>query len=163
MATRNDEREHLDSERVGIIEEALVKLYQRVKDREIQLSDLTEVLVKDYGERGKGLRQRLFAFTREGQFGMFFDRPNELKAQSSFNVFDLKRLDGYPELQASFLLVTMNFIISSIQSTDPGRPNIFSSTKRGRCSRTKLRPDTLPKRSGPIGNSAALSSRSARR
>ena len=80
------------------------------------------MLVKDYGERGKGLRQRLFAFTREGQFGMFFDRPNELKAQSSFNVFDLKRLDGYPELQASFLLVTMNFIISSIQSTDPGRP-----------------------------------------
>ncbi len=53
MATRNDEREHLDSERVGIIEEALVKLYQRVKDREIQLSDLTEVLVKDCGERGK--------------------------------------------------------------------------------------------------------------
>jgi conjugal transfer ATP-binding protein TraC len=100
----------------------LVKLYQRVKDREIQLSDLTEVLVKDYGERGKGLRQRLFAFTREGQFGMFFDRPNELKAQSSFNVFDLKRLDGYPELQASFLLVTMNFIISSIQATDQGRP-----------------------------------------
>ena len=122
MATRNDEREHLDSERVGIVEEALVKLYQRVKDREIQLSDLAEVLVKDYGERGKGLRQRLFAFTREGQFGMFFDRPNELKAHSSFNVFDLKRLDGYPELQASFLLVTMNFIISSIQSTDPGRP-----------------------------------------
>src|SRR5207244_6787841 len=102
--------------------EALVKLYRRVKDREIQVSDLTEVLVKDYGERGKGLRQRLFAFTREGQFGMFFDRPNELKAHSSFNVFDLKRLDGYPELQASFLLVTMNFIISSIQATDKGRP-----------------------------------------
>ena len=53
---------------------------------------------------------------------MFFDRPNELKAHSSFNVFDLKRLDGYPELQASFLLVTMNFIISSIQATDQGRP-----------------------------------------
>ena len=79
------------AENVGVIEEALVKLYRRVKDREIQLSDLTEVLVKDYGERGKGLRQRLFAFTREGQFGMFFDRPNELKAHSSFNVFDLKR------------------------------------------------------------------------
>ena len=122
MATRNDEREHVDAENVGVIEEALVKLYQRVKDREIQLSDLTEVLVKDYGKRGKGLRQRLFAFTREGQFGMFFDRPNELKAHSTFNIFDLKRLDGYPELQASFLLVTMNFIISSIQSTDPGRP-----------------------------------------
>ena len=124
MATRNDEREHLDAENVGVIEEALVKLYRRVKDREIQLSDLTEVLVKDYGERGKGLRQRLFAFTREGQFGMFFDRPNELKAHSSFNVFDLKRLDGYPELQASFLLVTMNFIISSIQATDQGRPKV---------------------------------------
>jgi conjugal transfer ATP-binding protein TraC len=122
MATGNDEREHLDTENVGVIEEALVKLYQRVKGREIQLSDLTEVLVKDYGERGKGLRQRLFAFTREGQFGMFFDRPNELKAHATFNIFDLKRLDGYPELQASFLLVTMNFIISSIQSTDPGRP-----------------------------------------
>ncbi len=122
MATRNDEREHLDAENLGVIEEALVKLYQTVKGREIQLSDLTEVLVKDYGERGKGLRQRLFAFTREGQFGMFFDRPNELKAQSIFNVFDLKRLDGYPELQASFLLVTMNFIISSIQASEPGRP-----------------------------------------
>jgi hypothetical protein len=33
---------------------------------------------------------------------MFFDRPNELKAYSSFNVFDLKRLDGYPELQDVF-------------------------------------------------------------
>jgi conjugal transfer ATP-binding protein TraC len=122
MATRNDEREHLDAENVGVIEEALVKLYRTVRGREIQLSDLTEVLVKDYGERGRGLRQRLFAFTREGQFGMFFDRPNELKAHSSFNVFDLKRLDGYPELQASFLLVTMNFIISNIEAIDPGRP-----------------------------------------
>jgi len=34
MATRNDEREHLDSERVGIIEEALVKLTSG-QDREI--------------------------------------------------------------------------------------------------------------------------------
>ena len=59
MATRNDEREHLDAENVGVIEEALVKLYRRVKDREIQLSDLTEFWSKDYGERGKGLRQRL--------------------------------------------------------------------------------------------------------
>ncbi len=122
MATRNDEREHLDAENVGVIEEALVKLYRRGKGRELQLSDLARILIDDYGERGKGLRQRLFAFTREGQYGMFFDRPNELRAHATFNVFDLKRLDGYPELQASFLLVAMNFIVSSIQSTDPGRP-----------------------------------------
>ena len=122
MATRNDEREHLDAENVGVIEEALVKLYRRGKGRELQLSDLARILVDDYGERGKGLRQRLFAFTREGQYGMFFDRPNELRAHATFNVFDLKRLDGYPELQAAFLLVAMNFIVSSIQSTDPGRP-----------------------------------------
>lgn len=121
MATRNDEREHLDAENVGVIEEALVKVYQRIKGREIQLSDLAEVLVQDYGERGKGLRQRLFAFTRDGQYGMFFDRPNELKADARINVFDLKRLDGYPELQAAFLLVTMNFITSSIESLDRGR------------------------------------------
>ncbi len=122
MATRNDEREHLDAENVGVIEEALVKLYQRGKGRELMLSDLARILVDDYGERGKGLRQRLFAFTREGQYGMFFDRPNELRAHATFNVFDLKRLDGYPELQAAFLLVAMNFIVLSLQSTDPGRP-----------------------------------------
>jgi conjugal transfer ATP-binding protein TraC len=122
MATRNDEREHLDAENAGVIEEALVKLYRRRKGRELELSDLARILVDDYGERGKGLRQRLFAFTREGQYGMFFDRPNELKAHATFNVFDLKRLDGYPELQAAFLLVAMNFIVSSIQCSDPGRP-----------------------------------------
>ena len=139
MATRNDVREHLDAENVGVIEEALVKLYQRGKParalparapagghedrgRELQLSDLAQILVDDYGERGKGLRQRLFAFTREGQYGMFFDRPNELRADATLNVFDLKRLDGYPDLQAAFLLVAMNFIVSSIQSSDPARP-----------------------------------------
>ncbi len=122
MATRNDERERLSAENTGVIEEALVKLYRRVKGREIQLSDLAEILVQEYGDRGRGLRRRLFAFTREGQFGMFFDRPNEIKAHSSFNVFDLKRLDGYPELQAAFLLVTMNFIVSSIQSSEAARP-----------------------------------------
>jgi len=72
---RNDEREHLDAENVGVIERSAGKALPEDQRREIQLSDLTEVLVKDYGERGKGLRQRLFAFTREGQFGMFFDRP----------------------------------------------------------------------------------------
>ena len=118
---------------------ALVKLYQRGKParslparapagghadrgRELQLSDLAQILVDDYGERGKGLRQRLFAFTQEGQYGMFFDRPNELRADATLNVFDLKRLDGYPDLQAAFLLVAMNFIVSSIQSSDPARP-----------------------------------------
>jgi conjugal transfer ATP-binding protein TraC len=132
-------REHLDAVNVGVIEEALVKLYQRGKparalparapagghaDRgqELQLSDLAQILVDDYGERGKGLRQRLFAFTQEGQYGMFFDRPNELRADATLNVFDLKRLDGYPDLQAAFLLVAMNFIVSSIQSSDPARP-----------------------------------------
>ncbi len=53
---------------------------------------------------------------------MFFDRPNELRADATLNVFDLKRVDGYPELQAAFLLVAMNFIVSSIQSSDPARP-----------------------------------------
>jgi type IV secretory pathway VirB4 component len=91
------------------------------------LSDLTEILVKDYAERGKRLRQRLFAFTREGQqFGMFFDRPNELKAYSSFNVFDLKAWTATRNCRTSFLLVTMNCIISSIQSTDQGRRKYLS-------------------------------------
>lgn len=114
MATRNSEREYIDAENQGMIDEAIVKLYRQRREGEFFLSDLARILVEDYGERGEAMRRRIFAFLRDGQYGRFFDRPNELKP-SKMMVFDLKQLDNYPALQEAYLMVAMDFIFTAIQ------------------------------------------------
>ena len=56
------------------------------------------------------LALRLAPFTRDGQYGGFFDGPNQFVIDKRFTVFELAELSAYPDLQLVVLLNIMFFV-----------------------------------------------------
>jgi len=59
---------------------------------------------------GARLALRLTPFTRQGQYGRFFDGPDGLGECGMFTVFELAELSRYADLQVAVLLNIMSFI-----------------------------------------------------
>ncbi len=107
MASGGDERDRLAREEKGFLQKAVLEAYVRVIGREVTLSDVVAVLQGPMGER---LALRLAPFTRSGQYGKFFDGPNEFAVGRRFTVFELAELSAYPDLQLVVLLNIMFFV-----------------------------------------------------
>ena len=107
MASGGDERDRLAREEKGFLQKAILEAYARVSGREVTLSDVVAVLQGPMGER---LALRLAPFTRSGQYGRFFDGPNEFSVGRRFTVFELAELSAYPDLQLVVLLNIMFFV-----------------------------------------------------
>ena len=107
MASGGDERDRLAREEKGFLQKAVLEAYIRVCGREVTLSDVVSVLQGPMGER---LALRLAPFTRSGQYGRFFDGPNEFVVGGRFTVFELAELSAYPDLQLVVLLNIMFFV-----------------------------------------------------
>ncbi len=124
MASGNDERDRLSREDRGFLLTAVLETYNRGGDKEIVLSDLIIVLndatfnTKAAAGMNIGPRMalKLSHFTAKGQFGKFFDGPNEFKIGSRFTVFELANLSSYPDLQLVVLLNLMFFITNFVSA-----------------------------------------------
>lgn len=125
MASGADDRDRLTREEKGFLQMAAVEAYERHAKREIFLSDAIEVLRDEAFTRKKGvpadmgmrLALRLVPFTQKGQYGAFFDGPNQFEPGHRFTVFELSGLSGYPDLQA-VVLVNIMFFITQFVSLD---------------------------------------------
>jgi conjugal transfer ATP-binding protein TraC len=113
MASGGDDRDRLAREEKGFLQQAVLEAYGRVKDREVVLSDVIAVLAGDMGAR---LALRLAPFTKNGQYGKFFDGPNAFTVDKRFTVFELAELSAYPDLQLVVLLNIMFFITQFVSS-----------------------------------------------
>ena len=113
MASGGDDRDRLVREEKGFLQKAVLVAYERVKDREVTLSDVVAVLD---GEMGARLALRLVPFTRNGQYGKFFDGPNAFTVDARFTVFELAELSAYPDLQLVVLLNIMFFVTQFVAS-----------------------------------------------
>lgn len=126
MASGGDERDRLNREERGLLQIAIVAAYEVDPHREVFLSDIVTELKglsgsADNGlpmEMGRRLALRLVPFTKEGQYGQFFDGPNELSSCGRFTVFELAQLSRYPDLQLVVLLNIMFFITNFISESD---------------------------------------------
>ncbi len=107
MASGGDERDRLSREEKGFLQKAVLEAYDQAGEREVTLSDVTSVLK---GEMGGRLALRLAPFTRDGQYGGFFDGPNQFVIDKRFTVFELAELSAYPDLQLVVLLNIMFFV-----------------------------------------------------
>lgn len=118
MASGGDDRDRVTREERGFLQMSALEAYERHSDREVFLSDAVDVL-RDVAfaerkgvpeEMGMRLALRLVPFTRKGQYGAFFDGPNQFEPGGRFTVFELSGLSGYPDLQAVVLVNVMFFI-----------------------------------------------------
>ncbi|MBF0594608.1 MAG: TraC family protein [Candidatus Omnitrophica bacterium] len=125
MASGGDERDRLSREERGLLQIAIQAAYEVNPDKEVMLSDVTAVLkdglsCEDKGlpaDTGRRLALRLTPFTRNGQYGKFFDGPNKLTSCGRFTVFELAQLSRYPDLQVVVLLNIMFFITNFVSES----------------------------------------------
>ena len=125
MASGGDERDRLGREERGLLQISILKAYEQNPDREVILSDIVKVLKDPFCSEAKGLPadmgQRLALcltpFTKDGQYGQFFDGPNELSSCGRFTVFELAQLSRYPDLQLVVLLNIMFFITNFVSES----------------------------------------------
>lgn len=126
MASGADERDRLTREEKGILQMAVMYVYEKYVDREVFLHDVVDVLKDALFMKEKGIDEktsyrlalRLAPWTNQGQYGGFFDGPNQFKFNKRFTVFELNSLSGYPDLQAVVLLNVMFFITQFVGQHD---------------------------------------------
>ena len=122
MASGGDERDRLGREERGLLQIAVLKAYENKPGIEVVLSDVVAVLKEGQlsgeshssADMGRRLALRLVPFTRAGQYGEFFDGPNELSSCGRFVAFELAQLSRYPDLQLVVLLNIMFFITNFV-------------------------------------------------
>lgn len=125
MASGGDERDRLGREERGVLQLAISRAYELYPDREVVLSDVVDLLKTaddlDQGmmtDIGRRLALRLMPFTRQGQYGQFFDGPNRFSSRGRFTVFELAQLSRYPDLQLVVLLNIMFYISNFVAEED---------------------------------------------
>lgn len=125
MASGGDERDRLGREERGLLQICILKAYEFNPGKEIVLSDVVALLrdpsgieVKGLsGDMGRKLALCLTPFTKDGQYGQFFDGPNQLASCGRFTVFELAQLSRYPDLQLVVLLNIMFFITNFVSES----------------------------------------------
>lgn len=78
------------------------------KGRNALIDDVAKKLLNQTGPDAAAIRQvgtQLYAFTTEGRFGHYFDKPHNVEFNGSFNVLELDGLQNTPQLQAVVLFM----------------------------------------------------------
>ncbi len=128
MCSGGDDRERLFREQESVLQKAVAASYQERKNmnEEVTLSEVVEKLKSHACNRGLGtgenigitLALKLRAFTKEGQYGRFFDGQNQFNLGSRFTVFELGNLSAHSDLQLVVLLNIMYFITNFVSSSE---------------------------------------------
>lgn len=128
MCSGGDDRERLYREQEGVLQKAIIASYEdrENKDEEVTLSDVVEKLKSHSCNRKLGLGEsiglklalKLTPFTRQGQYGRFFDGKNQFSLDSRFTVFELGSLSAHSDLQLVVLLNIMYFITNFVSSVE---------------------------------------------
>jgi len=128
MCSGGDERERLFREQEGVLQKAILATYEerKNKDEEVVLSDVVDKLKSHACNRRLGIGEsiglklalKLTPFTREGQYGRFFDGKNQFNLGTKFTVFELGNLSAHSDLQLVVLLNIMYFITNFVSSAE---------------------------------------------
>jgi conjugal transfer ATP-binding protein TraC len=128
MCSGGDERERISREGSSVLEKAISASYKDRKNKleELTLSDVVEKLnspicnkALGIGESmGRSLALKLRPFTKNAQYGKFFDGKNEFNLNSKFTVFELGSLSSHADLQLVVLLNIMYFITNFVSQAE---------------------------------------------
>ena len=128
MCSGGDERDRLYREQEGVLQKAILATYEDKKDKDVEvtLSDIVAKLKSHACNRQLGIGEsiglklalKLTPFTREGQYGRFFDGTNQFNLGTRFTVFELGNLSSHSDLQLVVLLNIMYFITNFVSSPE---------------------------------------------
>jgi conjugal transfer ATP-binding protein TraC len=95
---------------VNEVERILTQVW-RQKGQSALIDDVADACIKAGEERDdtriSDIGYQLFAFTTQGQFGKYFDKPHNVEFNGDFNVLELDGLSKRPRLQAVVLFMLM--------------------------------------------------------
>ncbi|MBI2062067.1 MAG: TraC family protein [Nitrospirae bacterium] len=114
MVRDPESAEPVTREQKVLFELALRGAFEHKPGSEIFLSDIVAELKKQ-GALGESLALKLYPFTRQGRFGVFFDGPTKLRIGNRFMVFDLTEAKDQVELRGPLMMAVMNLIIRIVR------------------------------------------------
>ena len=88
------------------VETILTELWAK-KKQQTKIDDVAEQCKKHSDQRIRDIGSQLNAFTSNGRFGKYFDKPHTIKFDGNFNVLELDGLSETPRLQAVVLFMLM--------------------------------------------------------
>lgn len=102
--------DHLDDFRMAALGEAIKATWGAI-GRKMTVTEVAAYLKKQSDQRIADLATMLFPFTRNGEYGSWFDGPNNLHFNRDYVVLELEELNGKKHLQQVVLLM----LVSKIQ------------------------------------------------
>jgi conjugal transfer ATP-binding protein TraC len=102
-------REGLDDYRRARLTEAIKAVWSS-RGCEMTITDVQEYLYAQKEDRVRDIAVQLFPFTRQGQFGYWFDGRNNLRFQKNFVVLELDDLKQQEVLQKVVLMLLVSRI-----------------------------------------------------
>lgn len=103
----------LDDLQRSFIEQALKMVWDQYR-HDATITNIAEALLADTDPRANDLGRMLFPFTKNGQYGRYFEGPATIDFQNDFTVLELEELKSKKDLQAVVLLIVMQSIAQAM-------------------------------------------------
>jgi conjugal transfer ATP-binding protein TraC len=107
---KDEEKPGLPKREKALLEEAIFRCYEHVKDRTPQLGDLKAILGEHPVSTMKAYSEILYSWTGDTAYGRLLDAPSNITLKKNLTTIEMKGLDSFPELQNVFLLLFTEFI-----------------------------------------------------
>lgn len=113
----------LDDYQAANLREAMAQLWVDM-GRELSIDDIAHHLENDQDIRVRDIGEQLFAFTRRGEYGRYFNGPNTVDLRNRFSVLELQELSSHKHLQQCVLLMLMYFMQQEMFLADRSIPKL---------------------------------------
>jgi type IV secretory pathway VirB4 component len=110
LILKDDEKQTLPKREKALLEEAIFKNYEMVKDRQPTLSDLKNLLSKHSLESIRAYSEILYSWTGKTAYGKLLDGQSSISLSKDVTAIEIKELDSFPELKDVFMLIITNFV-----------------------------------------------------
>jgi conjugal transfer ATP-binding protein TraC len=94
------------------------------KKQKMRVDDLAAALLEHRDQRVKDVGAQLYPFTRDGEYGKYFDGDNNVNFRRAFSVLELEELKGRQHLQQVVLLQLIYQIQQDMYLGERDRPKV---------------------------------------
>ena len=137
LILKDDERKGLPKREKALLEEAIFKTYQSIKDRVPHLGDLRDILKKHNVAEMKCFAEVLFSWTGNTAYGRMLDGKSNVTLTKDLVTIEVKGLDNHSDLKDIFLLLLTSYIKDE-SARDIERPYMLIVDEAERLFKTDL-------------------------
>jgi type IV secretory pathway VirB4 component len=108
LILKEEDKKSLPKREKALLEQAIYKTYECVKDRNPLMSDLKKVLDNHPDSEMKNYGQILFSWCGDTAYGKMLDGESNVDLSKDLITIEVKELESHPELKDVFLLLLTN-------------------------------------------------------